>query len=358
MEPLDVTALIQAKRNGKALSTEEIRAFIEGYTSGCIPDYQASALLMAIYFRGMERREIRDLTRSMTQSGQRLDLASISGAKVDKHSTGGVGDKISLILFPLAAAAGVVIPSIAGRGLGHTGGTIDKLEAIPGFRTELSRKDFCAQVERIGLAIMGQTAEIAPADGRLYALRDVTATVDCLPLIVSSILCKKLAEGIEALLLDVKVGRGAFMKTMPEAEALSAALIEVCNDLGVRGVALITEMDAPLGNAVGNALEVEEAIQSLQGKAPFDLFELTLALGSWMLFLARKARDLESARERMKDLWQSGAGVEKFAQWVEAQGGDPSSLLAGQGLPKAPRVTEVRSRASGFVQAIDAEAIG
>jgi len=205
---------------------------------------------------------------------------------------------------------------------------------------------------------MGQTAEIAPADGRLYALRDVTATVDCLPLIVSSILCKKLAEGIEALLLDVKVGRGAFMKTMPEAEALSAALVEVCGSLGVKAVALITEMEQPLGNAVGNALEVEEAIQSLKGKGPSDLFELTLALGSWMLFLAKKAENLEKARERLKDLWEKGYGLEKFAQWVEAQGGDPSSLLAGQGLPKAPQTMELRSWASGFVQAIDAEAIG
>lgn len=343
---------ILRKRDGHRLSDEEIRSFLGAYTTGEIPDYQAAALLMAVYFRGMDAGELATWTRAMLESGAVLDLGEISGPKIDKHSTGGVGDKVSLALGPLVAACGVVVPMIAGRGLGHTGGTLDKLEAIPGYRVGLSAEEFRNQLARCGVAIAGQTEEIAPADRKLYALRDATATVESIPLIASSILSKKLAEGCEALVLDVKVGRGAFMETLEDARTLARTMIEIGREMGRPMSALLTSMDQPLGFAVGNAVETREAIDLLRGEGPADLREITVELGAEMLRIGGVESELAAARERIEAAIASGAGMERFEEMVRLQGGELEAL------PRAPEVVPVLSERDGHVAAIDAREVG
>ncbi|HET9554663.1 MAG TPA: thymidine phosphorylase [Anaeromyxobacteraceae bacterium] len=350
--------LIHRKRDGGRLEAGEIAALVDGYTRGEIPDYQLAAFCMAVFFRGMDAGEVEALTGAMLRSGDVLDLSAIPGAKVDKHSTGGVGDKVSLPLAPLAAACGVKVPMVSGRGLGHTGGTLDKLEAIPGFRTDLPVERFVELVRDLGLALAGQTARIAPADRKLYALRDVTATVESIPLIAGSIMSKKLAEGIDALVLDVKVGRGAFMKTLPEARRLAETLAGIGRGFGKRVTALLTAMDQPLGCAVGNALEVEESIALLRGGGPADLRELTVALTAEMLLLARLAPDLPAARRAVEAAIADGRGLATLRRIVEAQGGDPAAVDDPGRLPRAAQVLPVAAPAAGVVEAIDAEAIG
>lgn len=344
--------IIHRKREGATLSPGEIEWFIRSYTAGEVPDYQAAALLMAIFFRGLETEELSTWTRAMLHSGAVLDLSSVGRPTVDKHSTGGVGDKVSLPLAPLVAACGVPVPMIAGRGLGHTGGTLDKLEAIPGFSVNLTVERFQRQVRELGVAIMGQTEEIAPADRKLYALRDATATVESIPLIASSILSKKLAEGCDALVLDVKVGKGAFMKRPEDARALARTMVDIGASMGRRMVALLTAMDQPLGRAVGNAVEVAESVDLLEGGGPDDLRELTVELGAEMLVLGGVADDVAAGRARIEEAIASGAGLERFERMVRAQGGELS------GLPRAPRVEEVVASRAGWVGAIDAEEVG
>src|SRR5262249_41953705 len=308
---------------GRSLTRDEIRFFVDGVTSGSLPDYQASALLMAILLRGMTPDETAWLTDAMVHSGVRVDLAEVPGIKVDKHSTGGVGDKTSVILPPLAAACGVPVPMMSGRGLGHTGGTLDKLESIPGFRVNLSLEDMKAALARVGCAMIGQTAQIAPADKKLYALRDVTGTVESIPLISASIMSKKIAEGIDALVLDVKTGSGAFMKTEADSRRLAESLVSIGNASGVRTEAVITAMDAPLGRAVGNALEVVECIEVLKGSGPADLVAISIELAVRMLLLGSVATDRSDAERRVRDAIASGAGLDRLRQIIEAQGGDP-----------------------------------
>lgn len=350
--------IILKKREGLELTTEEINFFISGYTSGTVPDYQASALLMAIFLRGFSRRETADLTLAMCDSGERADLSAIPGIKVDKHSTGGVGDKTTLILAPLVAAAGVPVAKMSGRGLGHTGGTVDKLESIPGFKVVLETSEFIDQVRRVGAAVVAQTGNLAPADKKLYALRDVTATVDSIPLIASSVMSKKIAAGADAIVLDVKVGSGAFMRDAESAFALARAMVEIGDRVGRRTVALLTEMDQPLGRAVGNALEVKEAIETLKGRGPGDLQEVCLALGSLMLFLAGKAGSTGEGRERLRELLESGRALEKFEEFVSAQGGDPRVVRQERLLTAAGIIEVVQAPATGYVQSINAEAVG
>ncbi len=315
--------LLATKRDGGTLSTSEITRLVASYMDGSFADYQMSALLMAIFFRGLDDAETVALTEAMLHSGRVLDLSSVAGVKVDKHSTGGVGDKVSICLAPLVAACGVPVPMVSGRGLGHTGGTLDKLEAIPGFRTDIPADRFAAIVRDVGTCMIGQTAEIAPADKRIYALRDVTATVECIPLIVASILSKKLAEGIDGLVLDVKVGRGAFMKDETRARALAEALVRVGTRAGKKVVALLTAMDAPLGVAVGNANETREAIDVLHGGGPSDLVECTLALGAEMIVLGGRAETIDAARAMLAKAIERGDGARTFERMIEAQGGDP-----------------------------------
>jgi pyrimidine-nucleoside phosphorylase/thymidine phosphorylase len=353
-----VYELIHRKRDGGLLEPEEIAALIRGYTAGEIPDYQLAAFCMAVFFRGMDQGETRALTEAMLRSGDVLDLSAIPGVKVDKHSTGGVGDKVSLPLAPLAAACGVKVPMVSGRGLGHTGGTLDKLEAIPGFRVDLPLERFVELVRDHGLGLIGQTARLAPADKKLYALRDVTATVESIPLIAGSIMSKKLAEGIDALVLDVKVGRGAFMKTLPEARRLAEALLAIGRGLGKRVTALLTAMDQPLGLAVGNALEVRESIELLRGGGPADLRELTVALTAEMVLLARLAPDPDLARRAVEAAIADGRGLRRFREIVEAQGGDPRAVDDPDRLPRAAEVLPVTATAAGVVEALDAEAVG
>jgi pyrimidine-nucleoside phosphorylase/thymidine phosphorylase len=350
--------LIHRKRDGGTLTAEEIGALIRGYTAGEIPDYQLAAFCMAVFFRGMDDLEVRALTDAMLRSGDVLDLSAIPGVKVDKHSTGGVGDKVSLPLAPLAAACGVKVPMVSGRGLGHTGGTLDKLEAIPGFRVDLPVERFVELVRELGVGLMGQTERIAPADRKLYALRDVTATVESIPLIAGSIMSKKLAEGIDALVLDVKVGRGAFMKTTHEARRLAATLVGIGRGFGKRVTALLTAMDQPLGLAVGNALEVIESIELLRGGGPPDLRELTVALTAEMLLLARLAKDLPAARAAVEAAIADGSGLARFRAVVEAQGGDPRTVDDPTLLPHAPAVLPLAAPRDGLVEAIDGEAVG
>jgi len=350
--------LIHRKRDGGRLDDAEIEALVAGYVRGEIPDYQLAAFCMAVFFRGMDDAEVRALTGAMLRSGDVLDLSAIPGVKVDKHSTGGVGDKVSLPLAPLAAACGVKVPMVSGRGLGHTGGTLDKLEAIPGFRVDLPVERFVELVRDHGLGLIGQTARLAPADRKLYALRDVTATVESIPLIASSIMSKKLAEGIDALVLDVKVGRGAFMKTRAEARRLAEALTAIGRGMGKRVTALLTAMDQPLGLAVGNALEVVESIELLRGGGPADLRELTVALTAEMVLLARLAPDLPAARRAVEAAIADGRGLAKLREITEAQGGDPACIDDPGRLPRAARVLPVPSPATGLVEAIDAEAVG
>ncbi len=353
-----VVDIIQKKRDGLPLDRGEIDYVIAGATAGTIPDYQIAPLLMAILLRGMTSQETAWLTTAMVDSGVRVDLAGIRGAKVDKHSTGGVGDKTSLILAPLAAACGVVVPMMSGRGLGHTGGTLDKLEAIPGFRIDLSLEEFRAALGEIGCCLIGQTRQIAPADKKLYALRDVTATVESIPLISASIMSKKIAEGIDALVLDVKAGRGAFMKTEADARRLAESLVSIGTEAGVRTCALLTRMDAPLGKAVGNALEVIECIETLKGGGDPELRDLSVALAARMVVLARLTSSIDDAEARIRNALSSGAGLEKFRQIVARQGGDPRIVDDYSRLPAAPERRLVIADRSGSLTGLHAERIG
>src|SRR5499427_8893565 len=350
--------LIQRKRDGEALAPEEIDFLIDGYTGGEIPDYQVASFLMAVFYSGMSDREVSRLTECMLRSGDTVDLSSIPGVKVDKHSTGGVGDKTSFIVAPLAAAAGVVVPMMSGRALGHTGGTLDKLEAIPGFRTDLSADEFRKQLSELGLAFIGQTDQLAPADRKLYALRDVTATVESIPLISSSIMSKKLAEGIDALVLDVKVGSGALMKKQVDARRLAQAMVGIGRRMDKKVQALITDMSQPLGYAVGNALEVMEASQTLQNAGPADLTKLCLELAARMIFLGKKAPTLDEARRTAEKHLVDGSAYKKFKQAVQAQGGNPQALDKFELLPNATGMREITSPRAGYVSRINAQDIG
>ena len=353
-----MTELLAKKRDGGALSTEEIAFMIRGYTAGEIPDYQMPAMCMAILLKGMDERETLDLTLAMMRSGDTIDLSPIRGVKADKHSTGGVGDKTSLVLCPMVAAAGLKIAKMSGRGLGHTGGTIDKLESFPGFSTELSEERFFRNVNDIGIALIGQTADLVPADKKLYALRDVTGTVPSIPLIVSSIMSKKLASGADVIVLDVKCGDGAFMKTEAQARELAEGLTRVGRLAGKRCAAVITDMDQPLGCAVGNALEVREAIAVLRGEERGELLELCLTLGSLMLCEAGMAADVEAGREALLRTVADGSALRKLAALVEAQGGDARAVFAPELLPAAPIQREVPAAENGYVRHIRAEAVG
>ncbi len=350
--------LIHKKRDGVELSAEEISHLVEGFTNGEIPDYQISAFLMAVFYSGMVDREVSALTDSMVRSGQSLDLSAIPGVKVDKHSTGGVGDKTSLISAPLAAAAGVIVPMISGRALGHTGGTLDKLDSIPGFRTDLSLDEFRAQLAETGLAFVGMSSDLAPADGKLYSLRDVTATVESIPLIASSIMSKKLAVGLDALVLDVKVGSGAFMKTQVDARRLAQMMVGIGRRVDTRVQALITDMSQPLGYAVGNALEVMEVSQTLQGSGPADLTRLSIELAARMIFLAKGAASLDAARDIAQRKLLDGSAYRKFKQVVQAQGGNPAALDKFELLPNATGMREITTPRAGYVSKINAEGIG
>ncbi|MFJ9496943.1 pyrimidine-nucleoside phosphorylase [Brevibacillus centrosporus] len=350
--------IIAKKRDGGELTTEEIQFLVTGYTDGTIPDYQMSAWAMAVFFRGMTPRETGDLTMAMAGSGEQLDLSTLSGIKVDKHSTGGVGDKTTLVVAPLVAAAGIPVAKMSGRGLGYSGGTIDKLESFAGFAVERSREQFLQQVRDIGVSVIGQSGNLTPADKKLYALRDVTATVEAVPLIASSIMSKKIAAGADAILLDVKVGKGAFMKSIEEAEVLAKAMVDIGTQVGRKTVAVISDMNQPLGFAVGNALEVKEAIDTLAGKGPRDLTELALAIGSRMLVLGGLVEDEQSGRAKLEEIMASGKAVEKLAQMVEAQGGDKSDVYETSRLPKAAIIHELVASEDGYVAQIDAEAVG
>jgi pyrimidine-nucleoside phosphorylase len=350
--------LIQRKRDGEELTPEEIAFLIEGYNQGVIPDYQMAAFLMAVYFQDMTEHEVEALTYGILRSGQTIDLSSVPGVKVDKHSTGGVGDKTSLIAAPLAAAAGVIVPMVSGRALGHTGGTLDKLESVPGFRTNLSVDEFREHLRLYGLAFTGQTAEITPADARLYALRDVTATVESIPLIASSIMSKKLAEGIDSLVLDVKVGSGAFMKRQVDARKLAQIMVAIGRRADKRVQALITDMNQPLGFAVGNALEIMEVSQTLQNAGPTDLTRLSLELAARMIFLGRRTMTLDEAREMAQKMLLDGSGYRKLKEVIRAQGGEPRVLDHFDLLPNATGVREITSPRNGYISAIDAQSIG
>ncbi len=350
--------LIQRKRDGEELAPEEIEYLVDGYTKGEIPDYQLSAFLMAVYFTGMSDREVSRLTECMLRSGESLDLSGIPGVKVDKHSTGGVGDKTSLIVAPLAAAAGVVVPMMSGRALGHTGGTLDKLESIPGLRTDLTPEQFTTQLKEIGLCFIGQSERLAPADRKLYALRDVTATIESVPLIASSIMSKKIAEGVDALVLDVKVGNGAFMKKQVDARRLAQMMVGIGRRVDKRVQALITDMSQPLGFAIGNALEVMEASQTLQGAGPEDLTRLSVELTARMIFLGKQSATLEEARRTAEKKLVDGSGYRKLKEAVAAQGGNPAALDKFELLPNATGMREIPSPRAGYVSQIAAEDIG
>lgn len=350
--------LILKKKQGKELNTEEINWMIKEFTEGRIPDYQMSAMTMAICFQGMDKRETFDLTMAMRDSGDVLDLSRIDGIKVDKHSTGGVGDKVSLVLTPIVASLGVPVAKMSGRGLGHTGGTIDKLESFSGFSTEISEEKFIDSVNTIGIAIAGQTANLAPADKKLYALRDVTATVDQMSLIASSIMSKKLASGADAIVLDVKTGNGAFMQTEEDAIALAKAMVDIGNRAGKQTVAVITDMDEPLGNAVGNALEIKEVIDALHGDGPEDLMEVVYVLGTQMLLLAKRAEDEEIARNLITESIQERKALKKFAEFIENQGGNREEILHPDMLPKARYVIPVLAEEEGCIERILAQDIG
>jgi len=349
--------VIKKKRDGGVLSSEEIRAFVEGYTNGSIPDYQAAALCMAIYFRGMNDEETTELTLAVRDSGEKLDTSGIKGLRVDKHSTGGVGDKTSLVVAPIVASLGLTVAKMSGRGLGHTGGTVDKLEAIPGFCTDLAVSEFERIVNETGIAIVGQSATLAPADKKLYALRDVTATVDSMPLIASSIMGKKLAADDDCIVLDVKTGSGSFMKSVEDSRTLAKLMVAIGKRAGKRISALITDMDRPLGYAVGNSLEVVEAIETLQGKGPDDLLELSLALAAQILFLADKGT-LEECRAMAQDAITSGRALETFARMVAAQGGNAAFIYHPENFAKAPYTREVKLTESGYIAAVNTEQYG
>jgi pyrimidine-nucleoside phosphorylase len=350
--------LIHKKRDGGELSAAEITFLIEGYNKGEVADYQMSAWAMAVFYQGMNARETAALTLAIAESGDQVDLSGIRGVKVDKHSTGGVGDKTTLILGPLVASLGVPVAKMSGRGLGHTGGTVDKLESIAGFRTELSRDQFISQVNEIGLSVIGQSGDLAPADKKLYALRDVTATVESIPLIASSVMSKKIAAGADAIVLDVKTGSGAFMKTQEDSERLASAMVAIGTQVGRRTAAVISDMDQPLGFAIGNALEVAEAIATLKGEGPEDLTELCLALSAHMVFLGGEAASIEEAKEKLRAQLHNGEALAKFKSFIEAQGGDGGMILDPGKLPAAPMLIEVAAGASGYVAAIEAEQLG
>ena len=350
--------LIKKKRDGEILTKEEIDFMIAEYTIGNIPDYQMSAMMMAIYFRGMNEEETLNLTMAMKLSGEELDLSPIHGIKVDKHSTGGVGDKTSLALTPMVAALGIPVAKMSGRGLGHTGGTIDKLESFPGFSTEIETDTFIKNVNENGIAIMGQTKNLAPADKKLYALRDVTATVDNMSLIASSIMSKKLAAGADAIVLDVKTGSGAFMKKEKDAFALAEEMVKIGKGAGKTVIAVISDMDEPLGFAVGNALEVKEAIETLKGNGPEDFTELCLTLGSWMLMAGKRADSEEEARQMLKEVIANGKALEKLARFVEAQGGNKEAVYHPELLPKAKNITPLLAEEEGYISQIVCDEVG
>ncbi len=350
--------IIEKKRNGEELTQEEISFFVQGYTNGEIPDYQVSALMMAIYFNDMTERERADLTMAMVHSGDQIDLTQIEGIKVDKHSTGGVGDTTTLSLAAMVAACGVPVAKMSGRGLGHTGGTIDKLEAIEGFHVELSNDQFVKQVNDIKMAVIGQSGNLTPADKKLYALRDVTGTVSSIPLIASSIMSKKIAAGADAIVLDVKTGDGAFMKTLEDSEALARAMVKIGNNVGRKTMAIISDMSQPLGYAIGNALEVKEAIDTLKGQGPKDLEELCYTLGSQMIVLGGKANTLEEAKRMLEEAVANGKALEVFKKFIEAQGGDPTVVDDPTRLPQAKYKIEVASKHSGYISKMEADDIG
>jgi pyrimidine-nucleoside phosphorylase/thymidine phosphorylase len=350
--------VVEKKRDGGELTREEIDFFVRGYARGEIPDYQAAAFAMAVFFRGMTPAEIVALTEAMMRTGEVLDLSDLPGPKADKHSTGGVGDKTSLVLAPLAAACGVYVPMISGRGLGHTGGTLDKLESIPGFKVHLSLAEFRRVLRDCGLGLIGQTREIAPADRMLYALRDVTATVSSMPLISASIMSKKMAEGIDALVLDVKCGDGAFLPGLEQAKALATTMVGIGRGMGKKVVALITAMDQPLGRAVGNALEVAECVETLKGRGPSDLESLSIELAAWMVHLAGVAASLDAARAQVRAALASGAGLDRWRRVIELQGGDPRVCDDPSLLPQAKETIAVRSERDGRVARLAARAIG
>lgn len=350
--------VIDHKRNGGTLTAEEIQFFVGGVTDGSIPDYQTSALLMAVYFNGMTDSEQAELAMQMLKSGDQLDLSDIPGIKVDKHSTGGVGDKTSIPLAPMIAALGIPIPMISGRGLGHTGGTLDKLEAIPGFNVELTESQFKHQVKAIKVAIVGATGNIAPADKKIYALRDVTDTVDSIPLIAGSIMSKKIASGTDALVLDVKTGSGAFMKNEADAKALATALVSIGQNVGVQCMAVISDMNQPLGNMIGNALEIRESIDILKGHGPADITDLVLTIGSQMVVLAKQAADLDEARGRLQAVIDDGSALAVFRQMIEAQGGDGQVVSDPTRLPQARYKIELPAKTAGVVAKITADELG
>src|SRR5262245_52583622 len=349
---------IAKKRDGDALSQDEIEAFVRGVTDGTVPDYQASALLMAIVLRGMSDEETAWLTDAMVRSGDRIDLSDIPGVKVGKHSTGGVGDKVSIVLAPVAAACGVIVPKMSGRGLGHTGGTLDKLESIPGYRIDLSIEEFKQVLREVGTSIIGQTAALAPADKKLYALRDVTATVPSIPLISASIMSKKLAEGSSALVLDVKCGDGAFMKDLADARALATSMVAIGTRAGVRTESVITDMNAPLGRAVGNALEIIECLETLKGAGPAELADVIRALATRMVMLAGVEREEPAAARRVSEALSSGRALQVFTKMIERQGGDRRVVDDSSRLPSTPDREHVRATRAGYVTTMHAEAIG
>ncbi|WP_204121026.1 MULTISPECIES: pyrimidine-nucleoside phosphorylase [Levilactobacillus] len=350
--------IIDKKRNGGELTKEEIQTFVDGVVSGEIPDYQTSAFLMATYFNDMTDAERSELTMAMMKSGDHLDLSSIPGIKVDKHSTGGVGDKTSIPLAPIVAALGIPVPMISGRGLGHTGGTLDKLEAIPGYKVEISEDEFKKQVKDQGLAIVGATGNIAPADKKIYALRDVTDTVDSIPLIASSIMSKKIASGTDALVIDVKTGAGAFMKTLDDSRELAKALVGIGKGVGMNCMAIISDMNQPLGNAIGNALEIKESIDLLKGQAPADITDLVLTLGSHMVVMSGKADDLKTARAMCEKTIEDGSALKKFGDMIEAQGGDRSVIEHPEIMPQAKYKIDLPAKSDGVVSKVEADEMG
>jgi pyrimidine-nucleoside phosphorylase len=358
MNAMRMVDLIEKKRDGHALTKEEIQFIIEGYTKGDIPDYQMSAFAMAVFFRGMTEEETAALTMAMVHSGDVIDLSNIDGIKVDKHSTGGVGDTTTLVLGPLVASVGVPVAKMSGRGLGHTGGTIDKLESVPGFHVEIDNDEFIRLVNQNKIAVIGQTGNLTPADKKLYALRDVTATVNSIPLIASSIMSKKIAAGADAIVLDVKTGAGAFMKDLEGAKQLATAMVEIGKRVGRKTMAIISDMSQPLGFAIGNALEVKEAIDTLKGEGPKDLEELCLTLGSYMVYLAEKAASLEEARAMLEQAMKDGSALETFKTFLSAQGGDASVVDDPSKLPQAKYQFELEAKEDGYVSEIVADEIG
>lgn len=350
--------IIEKKRDGKSLTKKEIEFFVNGYTNGEVPDYQASSLAMAIFFQDMNDEERAALTMSMVNSGEKIDLSDINGIKVDKHSTGGVGDTTTLVLAPLVAAVGVPVAKMSGRGLGHTGGTIDKLESVKGFNVEISEKDFIKLVNDNQVAVIGQSGNLTPADKKLYALRDVTGTVNSIPLIASSIMSKKIAAGADAIVLDVKTGSGAFMKTLDDAEALAHAMVRIGNNVGRNTMAIISDMSQPLGNAIGNALELKEAIATLKGNGPKDLTELVLTLGSQMVVLAEQATSLDEARQMLIDAIKTGKALNKFKTFLSNQGGDDSIVDSPEKLPSSKYQVEFKAKKDGYITEIIANEIG